>query len=181
MGEAEDAVPARTHLLVLATVDGERHVVDVGFGGMVPTAPLRLDTEAVQSTPHEPYRITRHGDQYTLLAQVAGQWRRLYVFDLQPQAEIDHVVGNWYVSTHPDSPFMGQLRVARTGPGWRRTLGSGGVALHRTGLASERWPLADAHAVVAELQQGFGIRVPEHPGLHAAIAAWLGSATSPGA
>ena len=178
MGEAEDAVPARTHLLVLATVDGERHIVDVGFGGMVPTAPLRLDTEAVQSTPHEPYRITRHGDQYTLQAQVAGQWRRLYAFDLQPQAEIDHVVGNWYVSTHPDSPFMGQLRVARTGPGWRRTLGSGGVALHRIGLASERWPLADADAVIAELQQGFGIRVPAHPGLHAAIEAWLGSGAS---
>ena len=177
MGEAEDAVPARTHLLVLATVDGERHIVDVGFGGMVPTAPLRLDTEAVQSTPHEPYRITRHGDQYTLQAQVAGQWRRLYAFDLQPQAEIDQVVGNWYVSTHPDSPFMGQLRVARTGPGWRRTLGSGGVALHRIGLASERWPLAD-DAVIAELQQGFGIRVPAHPGLHAAIEAWLGSGAS---
>ena len=110
--------------------------------------------------------------------QVAADWRALYVFDLQPQAEIDHVVGNWYVSTHPDSPFMGQLRVARTGPGWRRTLGSGGVALHRTGLASERRPLADAHAVIAELQQGFGIRVPAHPGLHAAIEAWLGSGAS---
>ena len=56
MGEAEDAVPARTHLLVLATVDGERHVVDVGFGGMVPTAPLRLDTEAVKSTTSTPCR-----------------------------------------------------------------------------------------------------------------------------
>ena len=88
------------------------------------------------------------------------------------------MVGNWYVSTHPDSPFMGQLRVARTGPGWRRTLGSGGVALHRIGLASERWPLADADAVIAELQQGFGIRVPAHPGLHAAIEAWLGSGAS---
>ena len=67
--------------------------------------------------------------------------------------------------------------VARTGPGWRRTLGSGGVALHRIGLASERWPLAD-DAVIAELQQGFGIRVPAHPGLHAAIEAWLGSGAS---
>ena len=98
--------------------------------------------------------------------------------DLRAAVAIDQVVGNWYVSTHPDSPFMGQLRVARTGPGWRRTLGSGGVALHRTGLASERWPLADADAVIAELQQDFGIRVPAHPGLHAAIEAWLGSGAS---
>ena len=32
--------------------------------------------------------------------------------------------------------------------------------------------------VIAELQQGFGIRVPAHPGLHAAIEAWLGSGAS---
>ena len=173
MGEAEGAVTARTHLLSLVTVDGVRYTVDVGFGGMVPTAPLRLDREDAQSTPHEPYRIVRRGDSRLLQAQVAGEWRALYVFDLQPQTEIDYIVGNWYVSTHPDSPFLDQLRVARTGPGWRRTLGNGSVALHRIGHASERRALVDAEDVIAELRDGFGIRAPDHPALVPAIARWL--------
>src|SRR5690606_4816662 len=40
MGGPEDAMTARTHMLVLVELDGRRHVTDVGFGGMVPTAPL---------------------------------------------------------------------------------------------------------------------------------------------
>lgn len=173
MGEAEGVVTARTHLLSLVTLEGVRYTVDVGFGGMVPTAPLQLDREDAQATPHEPYRITRRGEQYLLQAQVAGEWRALYVFDLQPQAEIDCIVGNWYVSTHPDSPFLDQLRVARTGPGWRRTLGNGSVALHRIGHASERTRLTDVDAVITALREGFDLRVPDHPMLVPAIARWL--------
>lgn len=169
MGGPEDASTARTHLLVLVTIEDLRYIADVGFGGMVPTAPLRLDSEDEQATPHEPYRIIHRQGQYTLRAQVAGEWRAMYVFDLQPQAEIDYIVGNWYVSTHPESPFLGQLRAARTGPGWRKALNNGSFAIHRMGQASERHALPDVAAVVAVLQGEFGIRVPEHPGLHAAI------------
>jgi N-hydroxyarylamine O-acetyltransferase len=178
MGGPEDELTARTHLLVLVTVDGQRHIADVGFGGMVPTAPLRLDTEDVQATPHEPYRITRHDGLHTLRALVAGEWRAMYVFDLQPQAEFDYIVGNWYVSTHPDSPFLGQLRAARTGPGWRRTLNNGSFAVHRLGHASERRSLPDADAVIAVLRDEFDIRAPDHPGLRAAIDARLRAESS---
>lgn len=170
MGSPEAAPAARTHMLVLVDIDGVSHVADVGFGGMVPTAPLRLDSDQAQATPHEPYRIESTDEgRYTLRAQVAGEWRALYAFDLQRQEDIDFVVGNWYVCTHPDSPFLGQLRVARTGPGWRRTLNGGSFAVHRTGAPSERRDLADADAVIAMLREEFGLRVPAHPGLREAI------------
>nr|WP_295382858.1 arylamine N-acetyltransferase [Pseudoxanthomonas sp.] len=164
-----DAVPARTHMLVLVELDGQSWITDVGFGGMVPTAPLRLDSPDAQATPHESYRLEQADGQYTLRARVAGEWRPLYLFDLQRQADIDYVVGNWYVSTHPESPFRDQLRVARTGPGWRKTLKGGSFALHRMGAASERHALADAEAVIQVLRREFGLRVPAQPGLHAAI------------
>lgn len=169
MGGPEDALPARTHLLVLATVDGVRYIADVGFGGMVPTAPLRLDDEDAQATPHESYRIESRDGQYLLRAQVAGEWRAMYLFDLQPQGEIDYEVGNWYVSTHPESPFLGQLFVARTGPGLRKTFNNGSFAVHRLGENSVRRELADADAVIEVLRSEFGVRVPEHPQLHAAL------------
>jgi N-hydroxyarylamine O-acetyltransferase len=169
MGGPEDVLPARTHMLVLVIIDGVRYISDVGFGGMVPTGPLLLDSEAEQATPHESYRLTLVDGTYTLRAQVAGSWRALYLFDLQKVADIDYVVGNWYVCTHPDSPFRGQMIAARTGPGLRKTLNNGSFAIHRPGQASERVQLQSVEEVLRVLREEFGIRVPEHPELRPII------------
>jgi N-hydroxyarylamine O-acetyltransferase len=169
MGGPEDAQTARTHMLVMVTLEGLRYIADVGFGGMVPTGPLLLDSEAEQATPHEPYRLTLIDGTYTLRALVTGSWRAMYVFDLQAAADIDYTVGNWYVSTHPDSPFLGQLLVARTGHRLRKTLNNGSFAIHRLGEASERVQLRDVDAVLEVLRDEFAIQVPEHPGLRAVI------------
>ncbi|MGC5700523.1 arylamine N-acetyltransferase [Pseudomonas sp. NFXW11] len=165
MGGPEDAHTARSHRLTLVQLGGQRYTVDVGFGGMVPTAPLLLDTEEEQVTPHEPYRITRRGDSYTLRAKVAEEWRAMYVFDLQVQGDVDYDMGNWYVSTHPDSPFLGQLKVARIGLGLRHTLNNGSYALHRMGQLSERREIADADELMHLLKNTFALRLPPHPEL----------------
>jgi N-hydroxyarylamine O-acetyltransferase len=179
----EGDVPlARTHLMLRVVVDGAAHVADVGFGGMVPTAPLRLHAAGVQATPHETYRLVAAGDGHLLQAEVLGQWRDLYTFDLQPQLDADLEMGSWYVSTHPGSSFLGQLRVARTeGPGVRRTLRNGSFAIHRLGAASERRELRDADAVLQLLREAFGLRVPRDAALRDALQARLeaDAATTP--
>ena len=86
-------------------------------------------------------------------------------FDLQKVADIDYVVGNWYVCTHPESPFLGQMIAARTGPGLRKTLNNGSFAIHRLGQASERVQLHSVDEVLRVLREEFGIQVPEHPEL----------------
>lgn len=171
MDAAEGEQRARTHLVILVELEGAEYLVDVGFGGMVPTAPLRLDQRGPQATGHEPYRLDLREDGYLLSAQVGGEWRPLYLFDLQEQVEIDHVVGNWFVSTHPTSPFRGQLFCARMGEGVRHTLSNTRYALHRVGAPSQRRELADADEVMAVLVEVFGLRLPERPELRAAIAA----------
>ncbi|CAH0166193.1 N-hydroxyarylamine O-acetyltransferase [Pseudomonas frederiksbergensis] len=160
MNQPEGAWTARTHRLSLVILDGVRYITDVGFGGMVPTAPLILDTEDEQLTPHEPYRIEQHADGYTLRANVGGEWRAMYIFDLQRQEDIDYTLGNWYVSTHPESPFVKQLMVARTGEGWRRTLNNGSFAIHRLGSESERRQVTDVDELIGLLEREFDIRVP---------------------
>ncbi|KJZ41705.1 arylamine N-acetyltransferase [Pseudomonas fluorescens] len=169
MGQPEGAWTARTHRLSLVTLDGVRYITDVGFGGMVPTAPLMLDTPAEQFTPHEPYRIEQHEDGYTLRANVAGEWRRMYIFDLQRQEDIDYAVGNWYVSTHPESSFARQLMVARTGEGWRRTLNNGSFAIHRIGSETERRQVTDVDELLGLLRSEFDIRVPREAALRRVI------------
>ncbi|MCA4964768.1 arylamine N-acetyltransferase family protein [Pseudomonas sp. Y24-6] len=170
MGQPEGAWTARTHRLSLVHLDGVRYITDVGFGGMVPTAPLLLDSRAEQPTFHEPYRIDQHEDGYTLRAKVGDEWRPMYIFDLQRQEDVDYAVGNWYVSTHPDSSFSRQLMVARTGDGWRRTLNNGSFAIHRTGHASERHEVTDVAELIDLLQREFGIRLPAHAGLRLTLA-----------
>lgn len=163
MGGPADAHTARTHRLSLVTLDGVRYITDVGFGGMVPSSPLQLDTEAVQATAHEPYRLTFDGQgSYTLWAQVAEEWRGLYVFDLQVQGDIDYTIGNWYVSTHPESPFVGQLKVARLAAGKRHTLNNANYAVHYLDRPSEKHTAQSADELMTLLQQTFGIRLPAH-------------------
>lgn len=175
MGAEAGQTPARTHMLLLVELPEGRYVADVGFGGMTPTGPLRLDATQAQATPHEPYRIEPAPDQaFTLYAQVGGDWRPLYRFDLAQQAHIDYEVGNWYVSTHPQSPFRGRLLAARMGERVRHTLQGGRYSLHRLGAASEHREFDDPAAVVALLQDTFGLRVPDGPRLRAAIAGAIG-------
>lgn len=172
MGGPPDARTARTHRFSLVTLDGVRYITDVGFGGMVPSSPLQLDTEAVQATAHEPYRLTFNAGEnnYTLWAEVAGEWRGLYVFDLQVQGAIDYEIGNWYVSTHPNSPFLGQLKVALLAPGKRHTLNNAHYAIHSLDQPSEKRLLNNAQELTVLLRDTFGIRVPVQPSLAQAMA-----------
>ncbi|MCQ6256962.1 arylamine N-acetyltransferase [Pseudomonas sp. Q11] len=173
MNAPEGAWPARTHRLSLVTLNGVRYTTDVGFGGMVPTAPLLLDSRDTQATPHEPYRIETHEDGYLLRACVADEWRPMYLFDLQRQEDIDYTVGNWYVSNHPESPFMGRLMVARTGDGLRKTLNGNSYALHRIGEQSERRTITDADELIDLLENEFGLRVPRRELLRPAVVGLL--------
>ena len=170
MGGPPEAHTARTHRLSLVMLEGVRYISDVGFGGMVPSSPLQLDTDTVQATAHEPYRLTFDGQgSYTLWAQVAGEWRGLYVFDLQVQAAIDYEIGNWYVSTHPDSPFVGQLKVARLAPGKRHTLNNASYAVHYLDRPSEKRTLDSADELLDLLTATFGVRVPVSATLRQAL------------
>ncbi|PMQ08142.1 N-hydroxyarylamine O-acetyltransferase [Pseudomonas sp. AD21] len=173
LAQPEGTWTARTHRLSLVIIDGERYITDVGFGGMVPTAPLLLDIEDAQPTPHESYRIEKQADGYMLRADVAGEWRSMYLFDLQRQEDIDYTLGNWYVSTHPESPFAKRLMVARTGDGWRRTLNNGSFAIHHMGAESERREVADVDELIEVLEQEFDLRLPDQPQVRQSLARML--------
>lgn len=162
IGGPPDAHTGRTHRLSLVTLDGVRYITDVGFGGMVPSSPLQLDNDAPQATAHEPYRLTLKNASYTLWAQVGEEWRGLYVFDLQTQADIDYEIGNWYVSTHAGSPFLGQLKVALLAPGKRHTLNNGHYAMHSLDGPSEKRAIASADELLDVLRGTFGLRLPVH-------------------
>lgn len=122
-GPPPDAPPKpRTHMALRVTIDDTPWLADVGFGGLSPTAPLRLDTTAPQPTRYETYRFRPYGDWLMLEAKLDDLWAPLYELSREPQRDVDYIPFNWYTSTHPDSHFRQDLSVARTTPAVRHTL-----------------------------------------------------------
>jgi N-hydroxyarylamine O-acetyltransferase len=160
----------RTHKLLLVTIDGQRFIADVGFGGLTMTAPLMLDSTEVQATPNENFRIVPHGADYLLEAEVSGAWVPLYRFSLEEQSPADYAMANYFVSTHPQSLFVNELIACRVNADMRYALLGGRLARHQLGKASEQQQITDAEELRAILQQELGIELSALPGLQQKLA-----------
>jgi N-hydroxyarylamine O-acetyltransferase len=160
----------RTHMVLLVDVDDGRYLCDVGFGGVTPTAPLRLDTEREQVTPHETFRLIGGTDGYMLQVSAGGQWRDVYSFDLQPQAQIDYEMANHYVATHPESRFRDTLMAARAFEGGRYMLRNDRLSTYIAGEEKQVRRLQGAAEITATLDELFGIVVGDAQAMRAAIA-----------
>ena len=111
--QAEAPPPARNHLALIVRLDGEEWLVDVGFGGSVPDRPLRLASEAPQQTRHDTYMF-RQGKEGALLTVFRdGAWTPAYELAPGRVEDADIETANWYMSTHPGSPFRTALAAAR--------------------------------------------------------------------
>jgi N-hydroxyarylamine O-acetyltransferase len=168
-GAAEGAVTARAHMLLCVDLDGRRHIADVGFGGMTPTAPLCLDTEGAQPTAHEPFRLVASGDEFVLQVAVGQSWQALYRFDLQEQFQADYEIVNWYQCTSPDSYFTRNLMAARPVAGARYALRNAELSVHHRGGVTERRTLRTGAELRDTLSDTFGLALPGAAGLDAVL------------
>ncbi len=145
LGRPADAMTPRTHMLLRVDLDGVGWIADVGFGGTTLTAPVRLDAEGAQETPHGRFRLRRLGDAFVEEILMPTGWASLYRFDLSPTPPVDHEVANHYVSTAPASHFRHRLTVARP------------LAVGRAVLLNDRLTLYGPDGV----RERFGVVVPD--------------------
>lgn len=168
----DDDAPAttRTHrLTLLRTVEGSV-TADVGFGGTVPTEPLRLVTGTVQPTPHGDYRYRRDGDGTWLLQRRgAGDWTTQYTFDLTATPDVDYAMGSWYLTHHPDSGFRNGVVAARSADDHRVTLDGTRLTVRHVDGRTDRDELDSPSAVRRALEDRFGIDTAGVPGLERRI------------
>ena len=153
----------RTHMVLLVTVDGDRFLCDVGFGGATLTAPLAFRPGEIQETPHEHYRIGSAGREYVLEVQLGPAWRAAYRFDLQPQEPIDFEAMNHFVQTHPSSHFRRLLMAGRPDARGRYSLGGNELSRYEHGRLIARRKIDSADALAALLSAEFGISLPQSP------------------
>lgn len=165
---ARGALRPRTHMLLLVEVPGERepYLADVGFGSigaLLEAVPLVAYAEFHDR--HRRHRFVRephsgHEDLWVLQAFLDGAWEDQYAFPLEPCERPDYETLNWYVATHPRSPFQHTLYAQRTTAD--RHLALYGRTLTETyhdGTRARR-ELADEAEVLAVLTADFGIDPP---------------------
>jgi N-hydroxyarylamine O-acetyltransferase len=168
---AEVSTPL-THMLLLVEAEGRRVIADVGFGSMSLSAPLLLDDENEQATPHEPRRLLRRGPLVVHQARLGDEWSDVYHFTLEPQLPIDYELANWFTSTHPQSRFVQNLAVSRAEPDRRHTLLNREFATrHRDGRVEKR-ALAGADELLAVLAEYFHLQFSAGTRFGAAGAPW---------
>lgn len=166
----EDEMTARTHMILLVNIEQQPYISDVGFGGQVPTIPLLLNPDKIQETPLEPYKFEKRGDDFLLKSPIRHEWRTLYRFNLNPVPPIDYKLANWYTSTHPDSPFVHDLKVVRTDTGCRYTLLNNRLTIHRINRESEHQFLAKTGEIREALESVFKLHLPRVNNLEPTLA-----------
>ncbi|MDX1803484.1 MAG: arylamine N-acetyltransferase [Alcanivorax sp.] len=150
--------PPRSHMLLLVTLDDDDYLVDVGFGGLTPTAPLRFAERSGQATTLERFRVQQHDDYFSLQVALHDDWQLLYRFDLTEQWPVDYEMANWYVACHPASKFVNNLIAVRAAPDHRHTLLNRRLTRRFADGRSESQTLNDRQLLTA-LDDTFGINL----------------------
>jgi N-hydroxyarylamine O-acetyltransferase len=148
----------RTHMLLAVEADGHSWLADVGFGGGGPLLPLRLEDEGEQRQFHWGYRLAAEGGLRVLQSARPQGWQDLYVFTPEPQEAADYEVANYYVSTHPDSPFTRTLAVQSATPEARHMLRNRELTVERAAGAETRVVAGDELPEL--LSKVFGLALP---------------------
>lgn len=154
-----DASP-RTHMFLIVEVPEGRFVVDPGFGALVPRRPLPLVSGERVSVGAEAHWLDRAGAHWILRAEVDGRIQDCWATALDPDNEVDFVVGNHFTSTYPESPFLNRLMMRALTDDGRITVMNRDVTVRR-GSTVETFQLTDRRALRLLLADSFGIDLPE--------------------
>ena len=105
----QDSHPGLTHRISMVEHEGERYVVDVGFGSDGPRIPI-LFSENVTDDGGRIFRIVeRHPGEYHMQMWKDGEFYSLYRFELSRYGPADCEVGHFYSHRHPDATFVNHL------------------------------------------------------------------------
>ncbi len=106
-----EAQARRTHMFVSVELDGEKWIVDAGFGGFSLTAPIRWELDIEQPTPHETRRVIFEEGRYFHQALIGDSWQDMCEFTGEEMPPVDQDLANWWTSTNPTSKFRNSLSV----------------------------------------------------------------------
>ena len=166
-GHEEDAEPPLRHIVLTVEAAGISYLVDAGFGGQTPTAPLRMRSGLEQATPLERFRLGERDGVWILEIEISGSWRVLYDFT-PATCEMDQIM-RMNEAASSSGFLVDNLLVARADRTRRLALFNRRFNTHVPGEPSVERNIASA-AEMRELLAGpFGMQLPADPRIEAAL------------
>jgi N-hydroxyarylamine O-acetyltransferase len=109
---AGGVIRPRGHLVLRVNLDGASWHADVGFGLGTPLEPLPFGPGVAHEQSGWHFRIVEDGPELVLQTLAGQEWVDLYGFPPHPVPFVDLETSNWWISTHPHSPFVSGLIVS---------------------------------------------------------------------
>jgi N-hydroxyarylamine O-acetyltransferase len=150
----------RTHMFLVVEIDGERFVVDPGFGGHAAVVPVPIREGVEVRDGVDRYRMVQGDGEWLLEAEIDGAMKPLWMSTLEPQFHVDFELANHWIATSPGSPFTSRVMLRARTPAGRVSVMNRDVTVFRAGQ-SEKYQLADRKALRALLAEHFGFDLPE--------------------
>jgi N-hydroxyarylamine O-acetyltransferase len=149
-----------THMLLSVRDQGQDFLVDVGFGGEGPAAPLPLCEGSWPAATGVEHSLRREDDLWVLACRHdGGMWLDLYAFEDRPHHAVDYLMYNHFTETFPGSLFVNSMLVSLHLADGYQVLFDGSLKLRQAGRTRLQ-RLANRSEVEASLARDFNIEVP---------------------
>ena len=171
----------RGHCTLLVRADGRTWLADVGYGGQGPLEPIPLEDGCRVSQGGWLFRLDRDEREWTLATAGPEGWVGLYAMTPHRYRQPDFEMANYFVSTHPTSPFATDIIVQRNSDAARYALRGLDLMLDRPDGSRHRRRV-DPGGLARVLRTVFGIILTDDEAQRLAIIhshRSTGSATRP--
>ena len=120
----------RTHLVIIAKIEGKTYLLDTGFGSNGIRLPMDLSqTNQEIMQDGQAYKLEKKGSDFNLYTLVQEAWLPQYSFKKQAYEYIEFSLANYYNSTHPNSIFVKAPLIVLFTPEGKKVL-TGNVIKH---------------------------------------------------
>jgi N-hydroxyarylamine O-acetyltransferase len=162
----------RTHMFLTVALAEGTFVVDPGFGGFAPDAPVALADSSDPPSSDRAHWFARDGTYWTLRTRRDGDLVDCWVSTLEADNPGDFEVANHYTSTHRASAFVNGIILRALTDAGSVSVVNRDVTIREGGTVRAQ-QLADRSALRALLVQHFGFDLPEIASLRVPdIAEW---------
>ena len=163
MAPPDRPLGARNHMLLRVDLADGPYIADVGFGGQLASAPLKLEVGLEQPTAEAVFRLVAVGEALVLETRLPAGWSALYRFTLERAEASDYEVSNWYTSTHPTFLLTTNLRAERLTPERRLSLFNTRLTRRYPDGRAEVVDLDSPEALARTLDEDFDLAPPTDP------------------
>lgn len=153
LGRVHSPSSSRTHMTVVAELDGRRWLCDPGFGLSI-TGPIALEDGATRTESHGTFAMHQRDDEGCQTWALRRGGKLAHITDALPVQPIDVRTGHLITSTGSDSPFTQHLVVMRHTEHGHITVTENTVTIRRPDHETEHREISAAEAVQLTRQSG---------------------------